>query len=486
MGAESKGPPRIDTARVFVIHPYAREILERLQKAGYDAVLIGGVVRDALLAQFEDREFQPKDIDIATSARPEEIKRVFKGWRAREVGEAFGVLRLIAPDSKEYEVATFRVESEYNGRWPGEVELVRDLEGDIRRRDLTINGLAARADGRVIDLVGGVADLEQKIIRAIGDPHERFREDHLRMLRAIRVACQLGGQLDPETSAAIRRNSGKILEISWERIRDELWRVLETERAARGVRLLEEHGLLEKILPELERTKRVEQPERYHPEGDVYTHTLLALEVADRLGFEPLVKLAVLLHDIGKPVALKKNEGQNMAGHDVIGERMAGEVCRRLRLSGEQIKIIKYLVRQHMRVAKLPEMARARQIRLIEEGGDPQADFTDFRRRFPLFSKLLQVLIADCEASVHRASGWLPVLQTAVRLLPEIKRLQELEAARKLLDGHDILELGVEEGPLIGRILKEVYEQILSGKIRSRAEALEAARKLRSDMGHSH
>ncbi|MFQ6117493.1 MAG: CCA tRNA nucleotidyltransferase, partial [Candidatus Bipolaricaulia bacterium] len=451
MSAESKGPPRIDTTRIFARHPYAREILRRLEGAGHDAVLIGGVVRDLLLAQLEGREWQPKDIDIATSARPEEIKEIFKDWRAVEVGEAFGVLRLVAPDGQGYEVATFRVESEYDGRWPGRVALVRDLEGDIRRRDLTINGLAAREDGRVIDLVGGVEDLKRRIIRAIGDPDERFREDYLRMLRAIRVACQLGGRLDPETAAAIRRNSEKILKISWERIRDELWRVLETEHTARGVRLLEEHGLLERILPELEKAKGVKQPEKYHPEGDVYTHTLLALEVADRLKFGPLVKLAVLLHDIGKPRALKKNEGENMAGHEVIGERMAGEICRRLRLSNEQTGTVKYLVQQHMRVAKLPEMARARQIRLIKEGEDYERDFADFRRRFPLFSQLLQVLIADCEASVHRSSGWLPVFQAAVELLPEIKRLEELEAARKLLDGHDILELGVEEGPEVGR-----------------------------------
>jgi len=470
--------PRIDTVRIFSQHPYAREILKRLRRAGHDAVLIGGVVRDALLAQLEGREYRPKDIDIATSARPEEIKQVFKDWTTVEVGEAFGVLRLIAPDGQEYEVATYRVESEYDGRWPGRVTLVRDLEGDIRRRDLTINGLAAREDGWVIDLVGGIEDLKRRVIRAIGDPDERFKEDYLRMLRAIRVTCQLGGKLDPETSRAIKQSSEKISRISWERIRDELWRILETERAARGIRLMEEHGLLEEILPELLTTKGVKQPEKYHPEGDVYTHTLLALEVADRLRFEPLVKLALLLHDIGKPPALEKNEGENMAGHEVIGEEMAEEVCRRLRLSTEQIKTVKYLVRQHMRVAKLPEMARARQIRFIKEGEERQADFTDFRRRFPLFSKLLQLLIADCEASVHKASGWLPVFQTVVSLLPEMKRLEELEAARRLIDGHDILALGVEEGPEVGRILKEVYDQVLSGKIRSREEALEAAHSL--------
>ena len=476
---------RVAVEEILAAHPWAREILRRLAWAGYDAVLVGGVVRDALLAEFEGRRFTPKDIDIATSARPEEVKRVFKDWRAVEVGESFGVLRLVAPDGREYEVATYRVESEYDGRWPGEVELVRDLEGDLRRRDLTINGLAAREDGRVIDLVGGFQDLKERIIRTIGDPEERFREDYLRMLRAIRCACLIDGRLTEEVSRAIKRNRKKLLEISWERIRDELLRILETPRARWGIELMDEHGILELILPELLETKGMKQPEKYHPEGDVYTHTLLALEVADRLEFEPLVKLAILLHDIGKPEAFARNRGENMAGHEVIGEELAGRIGRRLRLSNEEIRLIKYLIRQHLRIAKLPEMARAKQIRFIKEGEDHGKDFIDLSRRFPLFSKLLQLLIADCEASVHRSSGWLPVFQTFVELLPQIKRLEELEAARKLIDGRDILELGVEEGPEVGRILDEVYEQILAGRIESREEALKLARDLVEKSGIS-
>ncbi len=489
MGKES--PLRIDVEAIFARHPFAREILRRLRAAGHDAVLIGGIVRDALLAQLDrnrrGREYHPKDVDIATSARPEEIKRLFPGpgWTAIEVGEAFGVLKLIAPDGREYEVATFRTEGEYDGRWPAKVELVRDLEHDVRRRDLTINGLAAREDGRVIDLVGGVEDLKARLIRTIGEPEERFREDYLRMLRAIRAACQIDGRLDPKLSEAIKRTSSKILEISWERIRDELLRILGTPRAARGFRLLDEHGLLQHILPELVATQGIAQPEKYHPEGDVFTHTLLALEVADRFGFEPLVKLAILLHDVGKPLALKRSKGENMAGHEVIGERLAEGVCRRLRLSNDETKLVKYLVRQHMRVAQLPQMALAKQVRFLKEGEAPGADLLDFRRRFPLFSKLLQLLIADCEASVHRSSGWLPVVHHAVGLLPHLKRLEELESARRLIDGHDILRMGVEEGPLVGKILNEVYDQILAGKIKSRREALEAARELATKLASS-
>ena len=478
-----EGTEQIDVAGLFLSQPYLREVLERLSRAGHEAVLVGGVVRDALLAKFAGREeeFSPKDIDLATSATPGEVKRLFHGreWQIIEVGEAFGVLRLRAPDGREYEVATFRREAEYDGRRPGEVRLPSTLEEDLRRRDFTINGLAAGADGRVIDLVGGVTDLKERIIRTIGDPEERFSEDYLRIIRAIRFACWIDGCLTPEVSQAIRRDGAKLLSISRERIRDELFKILETPRATEGIKLLDDHDLLELLLPEVVATKGVKQPEKYHPEGDVFTHTLMAMEVADRLGFEPLVKFAILLHDIGKPVAFERNDGRHMGGHELIGEGLAEGIGRRFRLSNEQIKVIKYLVREHLRVAKLPEMTKPRQIRFIQEtASGPEIGFSELRRKFPLFIKLLQLLIADCEASVHRSSGWLPVFQTFVGLLPELKRLEELEAAHKLLDGHDLLALGVKEGPEVGRLLEEVYDQILSGKIRSREEALKLAKEL--------
>ncbi|MGQ9477400.1 MAG: CCA tRNA nucleotidyltransferase [Candidatus Bipolaricaulia bacterium] len=478
---------RIDVERLFRARPSLKEIFDRLSRAGHDVALVGGVVRDAILARLSGGKFsrpKAKEIDLATSARPGEIKRLFPDWRAIEVGEAFGVLRLIAPDGQEYEVATYRREADYDGRWPGKVEPASALEEDLKRRDLTINGLAARADGRVIDLVGGVADLKERLIRTIGDPEERFSEDYLRIIRAIRFACLIDGRLTREVSAALKRNGAKLLSISRERLRDELFKLLETPKAAKGIELLDDHGLLELLLPEVVATKGVKQPEKYHPEGDVYTHTLLALEVADLLGFEPLVKFAILLHDIGKPVAFERNGGQHMGGHELIGEELAEGVGRRFRLSNDQIKIIKYLIREHLRIAKLPEMTRPRQIRFIREAAaGPGIDFSSLERKFPLFFKLLQLLLADCEASVHRSSGWLPVFQTFVGLLPHLKRLEELEAAHKLLDGHDLLEMGVPQGPQVGRILEEVYDQILSGRVQNREEALKLARELAETRG---
>lgn len=469
---------KINTAGIFAEHPFAKYILERLRRQGFEAVLIGGVVRDALRARLEKFSFEPQEVDIATSALPAEIKKLFKKHKLVEVGEAFGVLKILSPDGKEYEVATFRIESEYDGRWPGKVKLVRTLKEDVQRRDLTINGLAAKEDGTVIDYVDGTQDLKNKIIRTIGNPQERFEEDHLRMLRAVRFACLIDGQIHKETAEAIQKNAQKLAKISKERIRDELFALLETQRAAKGFQLLDQYGLLGTILPELSATKGVVQKEEYHPEGDVFTHTLMALEEADKRSFEPLVKLAIILHDIGKPIAYEQHEGKHAGGHEAIGEAMATKVCQRLRLSNEQIKLIKFLVREHLRIGKFTEMNRSRQALLMKEGENAQVDVNDFSGRFPFFFRLLQLLIADCEASAHKASVWVPVIEESITVWKHLKELEELERARKLIDGNDILGMGVPQGPKVGRILQEIHEKIFCGEIKSRQQALEAARRL--------
>lgn len=469
---------KIDTRTIFTRHPFAQEILEKLTQAGHEAVLIGGTVRDAVRAQLESHDhFEPEEIDVATSAMPDEIRAIFKSHRIVEVGAAFGVLKVISPEGEPYEIATFRTEGEYDGRWPGRVELVRDLERDVQRRDFTINGLAARADGQVIDLVGGVRDLKNKRIQTIGDPHERFREDYLRLLRAIRFASALDATLAPETSAAIRVHHEGLLLISAERVRDELLALLSTHRSARGIELLDEHGLLDLILPELVACKGVSQPEKYHPEGDVYTHTLLALKIADRFIRDPLVKLALLLHDIGKRPALKINHGENAAGHDAIGADMAREICRRLRFSNEELKLVEYLVREHQRVGHFPEMGRGKQVKFMRQGEDPTQDINNFNARFPCFSKLIQLMIADCQASAMKSKGWFPVIQATNELLMHVQELEKLTQARELINGHDLMQLGIPQGPEIGRLLEELHERIFAGEIRSREEALAQARR---------
>ncbi len=475
---------RIDTDRIFSVHPFAKRIIERLHDAGYDAYLVGGVVRDALLAGWEGRtDFSPDDVDIATSALPQEIRRLFPDRPIIRVGEEFGVIVIVAPDGRQYEVATFRTEADYDGRWPARVELVRDLAGDVMRRDLTINGLAADIDGTVFDLVGGIEDLKARRIRAIGDPKLRFSEDYLRMLRAVRFACQIAGTITQETEAAIVENAANITKISWERIREELFRLLQTDQAARGLELLDRYGLLVHILPEVEALKGVPQPEEYHPEGDVYVHTIAAVRVADGFVHDPLVKLAVLLHDIGKPRAFARSGGVNMGGHEAIGARMAKKIGERLRLSRGEISRLTYLVKHHMRVAAFPRMGRGKQVRFISEG-ETEGE-KSIRKRFPLFFDLLQVLIADSEASAHRASGWAPVIEETLRVIEHIEHVGDLKRARALIDGHTLIELGLKPGPELGEILNELHDRILSGEITTRDEAIAAARALIARKGRT-
>ncbi len=471
---------RIDIEKIFRKHPFAREILDRLSAAGYEAFLIGGVVRDAVRSIIDPSvPFSPHEVDIATSALPGEVRRVFPDRPIVGVGEEFGVLVIAAPDSRQYEVATFRTEEEYDGRWPGKVELVRDLAGDVVRRDLTINGLAATRDGEVIDLVGGIDDLKAGVIRAIGDPRVRFSEDYLRMLRTIRFACRIGGEIAPDTASAIAENAEKIELISWERIRDELLRTLATADSARGMELLDRFGLLSRILPEVTAMKGVPQPEEYHPEGDVYVHTLLAMRIADAYMKDPIVKLAVLLHDIGKPRALIRNDGVNMGGHDAIGGRMARKAGIRLRMSKHDIARLVFLVRNHMRISDLPKMGRGKQVRFVSEGENQSGE--GLRQRYPLFFDLLQVVIADCEACAHRSSGWAPILRETLRVIDHMERVCDMKRARALVDGHMLIERGAVPGPALGRVLEQVHDRILAGDVTTQEEAIALAMELLLD-----
>lgn len=360
------------------------------------------------------------------------------------------------------------------------------MEEDLKRRDFTVNGLAATPEGEVIDLVGGIEDLRRGLIRTIGDPGERLAEDYLRMLRAVRFACQLGFEIEEGTRTAIAENADRITGISWERIRDELIKILESPRSAHGIRLLDELRLLERVLPEISALKGVPQPEEYHPEGDVFEHTLLALEVADALGLSYPVKLGVLFHDVGKPWAYRRSGGRHMGGHEAVGERITEEALRRLRFSNREIKRILFLVREHMRVARLPQMGRGKQVLLVTEVEDGDAPRGDLPRRYPAFADLLRLLICDAEASGHRASAWLPVLTETVRVLLHLRRVQGLKFARTLISGHDLIAMGVTPGPVLGEILDAVHERILAGEISTRGEALSLARELWARKAASH
>jgi len=425
----------------------AREITRRLRRAGHEAYLAGGCVRDMLLGR------PPADYDIATSATPDQVRALFP--RTIEVGAAFGVVR-VAADDGEYEVATFRTEGPYlDGRHPSSVRYASARE-DALRRDFTINGLFSDPDtGDVLDFVGGRADLAARIVRTIGDPAVRFAEDRLRMLRAVRQAAELGFEIASETLDALRRLREGLRGVSPERVRDELVRIVTGPDPARAFALLRDTGLLEVILPEVAAEVGVAQPEAFHPEGDVFEHTRLALGHLRR----PSVTLAMatLLHDIGKPPTFERGDRIRFNRHDEVGAAMARRVMERLRFSRREADGVAGLVARHMVFKDLPQMREARLRRLLADEAFPE---------------LLELHRADCLAS----HGDLSTYEWARARLARLAG--EPPVPPRLVTGHDLLALGLAPGPRIGQILRAVEDARLEGRVRTREEALALARDL--------
>jgi len=423
----------------------ALRIVDRLRQGGFEAYFAGGCVRDRL------RGVPPKDYDIATNARPDAVQRLFP--RHVAVGKAFGVI-VVVGDGARVEVTTFRAETSYtDGRHPDAVTF-SDLETDVRRRDFTINGMMWDPESdRVIDLVGGRADLAAKVVRTIGDPAARFGEDRLRMLRAVRFACELGFEIDPATAAAVRALAPSIASVSAERIREELKRILVSPGREAGLGRLRDLGLLAVILPEVAALAGVPQPPEYHPEGDVFTHTALCLRHLERATW-PLA-LATLLHDIGKPPTLSISDRIRFNEHDAVGGTMAAAVCDRLRLSNEEKERVVWIVERHMIFKDVQHMRTSTLRRLLGH---------------PFFPDLLAMHRADRLASgADLANHDFCVAQ--LQALPA-----EALRPRPLLTGHDLMGLGVPAGPRIGALLRELEEAQLEGTVTTREEALALAR----------
>jgi len=418
----------------------AAEVVRRLREAGFSSYWVGGCVRDIEMGR------PPHDYDIVTGARPEQVAAMFPA--ALTVGAQFGVV-IVPLDAYRYEVATFRSEGPYlDGRRPSHVEFV-DAESDVRRRDFTINGLLHDPlDGRTIDLVGGRDDIAAGRVRTIGDSAQRFSEDHLRMLRAVRLAAELGFEIEADTFRAIRAHAAAITGVSAERIRDELMRLLVSAGRGEGVRRLQESGLLAAVLPEVEAMVGVEQPVEFHPEGDVFVHTVLALE---RLrGPHPLLALATLLHDVGKPLTQTRTDRIRFNEHDEVGAVRAEEICRRLRLSAAETDRVTSLVREHLRVKDLPKMRPAKAARFLLRPDAP--DHLELHR-------------ADCLAS----HGHLDVYEWAVAARDALRAAHPRSAP--LLTGDDLIALGYVPGPLFKEMLETVGDAQLEGTIRSPEEA---------------
>lgn len=431
----------------------ALAVARRLEEGGYEALFCGGAVRDRLLGR------APDDYDIATSARPEEVRALFP--RAVLVGARFGVA-VVPGLHHDVEVATFRDDGIYvDGRHPTAVQF-SDARRDARRRDFTVNALfEVPATGEVVDYVEGRRDLAARLLRAIGDPEARFREDHLRMLRAVRLAVQLGFAIEPATMAAIRRLAPHVREVSRERTRDELLKILRHGRG-RGLRLLRDAGLLEPVLPEIAAMQGVIQPARFHPEGDVFVHTCLVLDGVDLEGVEDDreaedLLLAALLHDVAKPATWSRDETGRIrfSGHEGAGAEMAEAMLERLRLPRRQIERVTALVAGHMRFPNFPQMRPARLRRVL---GDPDFDLH------------LKLHAADCGAS-HGDDSLQRFCREALAAYA-----REPVLPPPLLGGRDLLALGVPEGPVIGRLLAWIRDLQLDGEIHTRDEAVRRVR----------
>jgi poly(A) polymerase len=435
---------------------FATSIVQTLRQQGFQAYLVGGCVRDLLLAR------EPKDYDVATSATPQQVMGMFPETYA--VGVQFGVVLVPAPDSdstvesnrpsRAVEVATFRSDIGYSdGRHPDEVRFSRDPREDVARRDFTINGmLLDPMSGEVLDFVGGRQDLKDGIIRTIGDPEERFAEDKLRMLRAIRFAARFEYTIEPATFSAIQKLADRIHVVSRERVRDELTRMLTEGHARRAFILLDESGLLREVLPDISAMKGVDQPPEFHPEGDVFVHTLLLLH---NLPNPCPMTLAwgALLHDVGKPPTFRVAPDRiRFDGHVEVGVKMAEEICRSLRFSNDETEQILALVDNHMRFGHATRMKESTLKKFL---------------RLPAFDEHMALHRADCLASHRNLSTYDFVQQKRAEIPPEKIR------PTPLVTGDDLIAAGHKPGPRFREILSAVEDAQLEGRLPSREAALE-------------
>ncbi|MBI2870974.1 MAG: CCA tRNA nucleotidyltransferase [Candidatus Omnitrophica bacterium] len=392
---------------------------------------------------------EPTDYDIATSAKPDEIERLFKKTLA--VGAQFGVILVLPAPGLRFEVATFRREGTYeDGRHPSWVKFT-DARQDAERRDFTINGLFLdpAGEGRILDYVGGEKDIRGRLVRAIGDPNKRFEEDKLRILRAVRFACTLDFQIEPQTWAAVKSKARDITQVSHERIREELVKIFTRPHAERGLDLLDESGLLEVILPEISAMKGVEQPPQFHPEGDVFVHTRLLLKQLKDAS--STLALGALFHDVGKPPTFTIQDRIRFNNHDKVGADMTRNIMRRLKFSNRETEDVAALVDNHMRFKDVQKMREAKVKRFIAR---------------PTFQDELEMHRIDCLASHGDISNWHFLRKKAAEYS------QEDIKPKPLISGHDVMKLGIPEGPRVGEILSAVMDQQLERKFKNKNEAL--------------
>ncbi len=428
----------------------AREILQALRAAGFEALLAGGAVRNALL------NLPAKDFDLATSARPEEVAKLFP--KCQMVGAQFGVA-VVVRNGIQTEVATFRRDGRYlDSRHPVAVEF-SSAEQDALRRDFTINAMFYDPfEDRVIDYVGGQADLRARQLRAVGNPNERYQEDALRMLRAVRFAHRFDFTIERRTKQAIRRYANLLRRISRERIRDELAMMLTGPRPDAAVEQMLRLGILQIILPEVVAMDGVEQPPEFHPEGDVFRHTMLCLKA---MRSNPTLTLAfgVLLHDVGKPPTFTIADRIRFNEHAPVGAEMADKICRRLHFSNDDRKQVCHLVKDHMRFLDVQRMKRSTLRRFLSK---------------PRIEEDLELHRVDCVSS----HGSLENYEFCLKALEDLRSEGQSIAPAPLVNGDDLLALEQSPGPQFKQWLQEIHDLQLEGRVQTREEALAALKQI--------
>lgn len=422
----------------FSIPDYVESIMDTLEKNGYEAYIVGGSVRDILLGK------TPTDYDIATNAHPEEIECIFSEYKTIDVGKKFGTILIYQPEGS-IEVTTFRKEGSYiDGRRPEWVSFSYKIEDDLSRRDFTINAIAYNKYKGIIDPYNGRKDLKRKIIRTVGEPEERFNEDYLRILRAVRFASQLKLTIDEPTFSAGIKCSPNIEKVSVERIFSEFFKILLSETPSYGIRLLENIGVLKIILPEIIHSIGFKQNNPHH-EMDVYNHILCVLD-----NTPPIIqiRLAALFHDIGKPHTLTIDEEGigHFYGHDKIGADISKEVLKRFKASNELVEKVSNLVKEHMNHhADFKEKGLKRLIRRLGE-----------REVF----NLIDLQIADIKCSNKEATIDY-IIERRNRIEEILEKKETYEINQMDIDGEDLMDLGFEEGPIIGEILEYLLEKVM-------------------------
>ncbi|MCP4254583.1 MAG: CCA tRNA nucleotidyltransferase [Candidatus Scalindua sp.] len=465
MNDKINSDPRKDQLKATAI-----SIVKQLREGGFSALFAGGCVRDMLMGNI------PEDYDIATDARPDDVMNIFK--RTVPIGVHFGVV-LVMENNFEFEVATFRSDGTYSdGRHPDTITFC-DAEGDALRRDFTINGMFYDPiEDKHFDYVGGEDDLKAGMIRAIGNPFERFDEDRLRMIRAVRFACRFDFKIESQTAEAIKKFHDKVLTVSSERIRDELRKTLTGPNPDTSIKMLDDLNLLHEILPEVTAMKGVEQPENFHPEGDVYTHTLLTLtkladgrkatdteeehhSISNGLDKKALygsweLAMAVLLHDIGKPITFEIADRIRFNNHDSVGAKMAGKICERLRMSNAEKERITWLVKMHLYLRHAQEMRVSKLKRLFAHEGYPE---------------LAELYKVDSLASTANLDDY----NFCQNMFEELK-VEEIKP-EPLITGNDLIALGFKPGPIFSKILDAIKDEQLEQKITTKEGALNKAKE---------